>query len=157
MKRLFSTLNKIETYIVTISLTLLLIVSFLQVFSRMVLNAPLAWTEEASRYLFIFNVLFSSVVVTRRDENFKVDFVYEKLNDNTKKIFDLISVLIVVAFSIILVVFGFDLVNTGGGRVSPSLGLPMSVVYMPIPLTGILNLFHVLEKISSKRSRNWHL
>lgn len=154
MKRFFNILNKSETYIVTISLTLLLIISFLQVFSRMVLNAPLAWTEEASRYLFIFNVLFSSVIVTRRDENFKVDFVYDKLNDKTKKIFDLISILIVIAFSIVLVVFGFDLVNTGSGRVSPSLGLPMSVVYMPIPLTGILNIVHVLEKISNKRSEN---
>lgn len=151
MRKFFSMLNKIEYFIIISSFFVLLIVAFLQVFSRLLIHKPLAWTEEASRYLFIFNVLLASVVVTKRDENFKVDFVYEKFGKNGKKLLDIVGLIIIMLFSLILIVYGLELIRTGGNRISPSLGLSMEIVYLPIPIIGILNFIHIFEKILNKK------
>lgn len=151
MRKFFSMLNKIEYFIITSSFFVLLFVAFLQVFSRLLIHKPLAWTEEASRYLFIFNVLLASVVVTKRDENFKVDFVYEKFGKNGKKLLDIVGLIIIMLFSLILIVYGLELIRTGGNRISPSLGLSMKMVYLPIPIIVFLNFIHIFEKIINKK------
>jgi TRAP-type C4-dicarboxylate transport system permease small subunit len=54
----------------------LLIVVFLQFFTRYVLNDSLGWTEEVARYLLIIVAYAGSVTAVRRSEHIFLEFAY---------------------------------------------------------------------------------
>jgi len=51
---------RIEEHVASILMGGLLLVLFLQVFTRYVLNDPLSWTEEAARYLYVYIVFLGA-------------------------------------------------------------------------------------------------
>ena len=55
------------------------IVGFLQVFFRVFLKNPLAWSEEACRYLFIWSMMLGAILVAAENGHFRVDFLVSKL------------------------------------------------------------------------------
>ena len=147
MYKLFKTVRKIEKFLIITTSILLVITAFLQVFSRSVLKNPITWTEEASRYLFIWNVFFSSVVVMSMEDHFKVDFIYEKLNNKMKSIVYIFSMIIIFIFSLLILYYGIEIFLKASNRVTPSLGIPMSYIYIPNPIFGLLSIFHLFEKV----------
>jgi len=56
-----------EFYFITVLFSLLITVCFLQVLFRLVLNLPLAWTEELSRYIFIILVYLGASVAAKEN------------------------------------------------------------------------------------------
>jgi TRAP-type C4-dicarboxylate transport system permease small subunit len=50
----------------------------IQIFFRYVLKTPLTWTEEASRYSFIWTVLLGAAFAVRRREHVVMDVLFKK-------------------------------------------------------------------------------
>lgn len=143
----FNILKKLEKYSLMILMIAFTIISFLQVVFRLVLQQPLAWSEEASRYLFVWSTFLGAVVVLTKDEHFKIDFIIELFPKSFKKLFIYFTYLCIVAFTIVLIKYGVELQQAASNQLSPALRLNMSWVYVIIPISGVLMLVHLVEFI----------
>ena len=111
------------------------------VLDRFVLGVGLAWPEEVSRFLLIWVSLLAAAIAVRERKHFVVDVV-GTLWGGPRLAARLDAVIRLVCFLFLLGVVGYGLQLTivFHPQRSPALGLPMSVVYAAVPVSGILML-----------------
>ena len=74
MKALTKVLDKVLSTACVVFFALLVVVVVWQVIARQVLNSPAAWTEEVSRYVFVWLGLFATALVFFERGHIAVDF-----------------------------------------------------------------------------------
>lgn len=105
------------------------VVVLYQIFARYALPKVPVWTEELSRYLFIFSIVFcsGSAIISRR--HITLDLFRSRLSEKTRKIYDLTIYLIITAFGIFLLKFSWKYMSVGNYQTSPALGIKMSWIF----------------------------
>jgi TRAP-type C4-dicarboxylate transport system permease small subunit len=99
---------------------------------------PLAWTEEAARYIFIWVCMLGAVVAARRGQHFAVDVLGKALSPPRQRVLLILLTSAEAAFYLFLAVAGFTIVPIVNMQESPSLSMPMSLPYLAIPVAAIL-------------------
>ena len=149
------TLDKILGSILVFLLVLMVLAVLWQVFSRYVLNSPSSVTEELSRYLFIWIGILGAAYAAGQQMHIAIDILHPKLNDiNRMRLRIFINILIILFSLTVLVIGGANLVyvNYDLGQFSAALNVPLSAVYMVVPISGILVIWYkVNEIIHSKK------
>jgi TRAP-type C4-dicarboxylate transport system permease small subunit len=79
--------ENIEDYIIAILLSLMTIFLFFQVFSRYVMTQPLVWTEEASRYTYIWIAMLCMAVGAKQRSHLAINFFVNLIFSEKIKIF----------------------------------------------------------------------
>ncbi len=121
-----------EFYFITVLFSLLITVCFLQVLFRLVLNLPLAWTEELSRYIFIILVYLGASVAAKENKHVRIELIDNIVNPKVKRILDFI-VKLLCAFSCLLISFNIKnlIINSfRANQLSAALRLPMAFLYL---------------------------
>ena len=121
--------------------------SFLQVVFRLVLKQPLAWTEELSRYLFVWLTFIGGALIVSESGHFKMDLLTVLLNKRWSQVLNILVSIALIIFSIVLMIYGFKLMKMVYTQKSPALRITMSIPYLVLPLNGILSLIHLFENI----------
>ena len=89
MKHLYQ-LNQILAYIemgiLAVLTTAMFLVVFSQVIFRYVLNQPSPWTEELSRYLFIWISLLGAAFGVMKQSHFGFDLIVKKLSPSHQRV-----------------------------------------------------------------------
>mgnify|MGYP000963276912 FL=1 len=62
----------LEGYIAAALLVFLTILLSLQVFARFVLGTGVSWSEELSRYIYVWSIYFGCVLATKEDKHIRV-------------------------------------------------------------------------------------
>src|SRR5690606_39758959 len=108
----------------------------LQVFMRYVMNSSLSWSEELARYCFIWLVFIGNSYGVRMQKHIKVDAILQFLKDKQKIVLGIIANLIFLAFSILIIIYGNQIVQQflGWGQTSPALHVPMGLIYAATPV-----------------------
>lgn len=139
--------NIIEAIIALLTAILSVIV-LLQVVFRYVLNSPLAWTEEASRFLLIWIVLLGAAIGIKRKSHFTVDIFFKKLSPKLQQSLQLaLDIFLFILIFDVMIVNGVYLSNLTFRQISPALNIRMSYVYSAVLAGGILSCCYVLEDI----------
>lgn len=74
MKKVLKWLDEnLEEFLMVISLILMTIIMGIQIISRYVLGASLSWTEELTRYLFVWSGFLSVSYCTRKCISIKIE------------------------------------------------------------------------------------
>ncbi|MER2192711.1 MAG: TRAP transporter small permease [Solibacillus sp.] len=122
---------------------------FYGVITRYIFNSPQAWVEEVARYTIIWGVFLGFGMALRHNHHIQVDILYDKLKPAMKRIMDIVATTISVIFCLIYTYFGFILVETRfhSGMVSLDVGIPMWIVYLILPLSGLLFLLRFIERL----------
>ena len=118
---------------------------------RYFLSLPTTWQDESARYLIIWGVLLGSAVAIRDNQHIKVDVLYEAVSLKWKKIFNILSNVLVFIFLITMIYFGALLVIAKFKTNELSnIGVPMYIIYSILPLSGsfmavrtVINLFNI--------------
>lgn len=127
---------------------LIVVVTFLQVFFRYALNDSLTWSEEVTRFLFIWLVFLGTVVNIRDRWNIGVDLLASLLPKSYTRPLALLDLLLVLGFLIFLVITGFIWVYYSRGAYSSATSLPLNVVlYGALPFTSVLGCYYCLLNI----------
>ncbi|GBF10656.1 TRAP transporter small permease [Tepidibacillus sp. HK-1] len=148
-----SILKKIDRYfeesIVVVLFSLMVILTFVQVLSRFVFHLSLGWSEEISRYLFVWLVYISAAMAAKHRRHIRVEIIDQLFPRAVSKWFGLLSDLLWIAFSLLVAYYGYNLVVliSGHGQLSPAVQLPMGLVYIIIPFGFFLIAFRVLQGI----------
>lgn len=132
-----------------ICFTALLIIVFVQVFSRFLLPKTPVWTEEASRFLFILTVSFSAPIAMKRKEFVRVEILLGRLSEATRRKMD-IGILIASFLFFMLIAFkGVQFAQVGRYQTSPTLYIPMIFPYMTMAFVSFfIGFFALAESIS---------
>ena len=121
-----------------------------QVFSRYLMNSPSSFTEELARYLFIWIGLFGAAYASGQQTHLAIDILPPKLNPTNRIRLRIGINLLIIFFSLsVLVIGGGNLVyvNYELGQYSAALNLPLSVVYIVVPISGILVIAYKINEI----------
>ena len=135
-----------------IVLVLVLVLSVIwQVASRYLLQAPSSWTEELARFALIWIGLLGAAYAYRTRAHMGIDLLSNRLAPPGRRVLR-----IAIAGSVLL--FALAVMVTGGMRlvlltaeleqVSAALGLPMSAIYLVIPISGMLIAVYALVEIA---------
>lgn len=141
--------DKFEEYLAAILLSFMTIFIFFQVLSRFVFDMPLAWSEEAARFIFVWTIYISAALAVKKREHISVEVGIMFLKGKAKKAAHIFADLIFLAFTFFLLKDGIYLVQHLGSnrQLSPAIGLPMNVVYMIIPLGYGLMMVRLIQRI----------
>ena len=122
---------------------------FYGVVMRYVFNNPQAWVEEASRYSIIWGTFLGFGMALKHNQHIQVDILYERLNATGKYIINLVATALSIIFCIIYIYYGWNLVATRfhSGMVSLDMRIPMWIVYLILPISGVLFLLRFIERL----------
>jgi TRAP-type C4-dicarboxylate transport system permease small subunit len=119
-------------------------VMFLEVISRYILNLSLPWPGEVSRYLFIWIVMLGSFSALVDGEHFEVEFLVERLPDRVRVVASVFARIVVALVVIVLIRYGYILSVKVHGQLSAAMQIPMSLVYISVPVASLLMLISIL-------------
>lgn len=120
-----------------------------QVFARYVLSAPPVWTEELTRYIFVWLSWLSAAVVFRMGQHVTIEAITSFLSETVKFWYDLLIRIICCGILLFLCKYGWD-VTTFTRSNSAALGIPMNYVYASAPVASfIMLIFALLDGLDS--------
>src|SRR5699024_12295380 len=127
-----------------------------QVISRYVRAASIIMSEEFVMFSFIWLSMLSAAYVVGKKSHILIILFSGKLVDSKKLILDIIIRAGFTAFGAIVMVYGgFKAVSITIDQISPSLQISMGLVYLSLPVAGILMIFYslinILELVKEKK------
>ena len=156
-----SLLQKIEDQVVRIIggiigllLAFMVVIVFSNVIARYFLNSSLAWSEEVSRFMFIWLAFLGAVLAYVKNEHLGLDILTMILPDKASRaVLVLANLLVIAAIGIIL--YGGWTMTTftfSSGWTSPALAIPYGFVYIIVPFSGLLLLLQSFLKLGDNIS-----
>lgn len=111
----------------------------LQIFMRYVMGASLSWSEELSRYFFIWATYIGIAYAVRKDAHIRVTMATDLLSPKGQAVIRILTHIIFGAFALFVMYQGWFMVEKTFrfGQKSASLGMPMGIIYLA-PFTGLL-------------------
>ncbi|MCC8194998.1 MAG: TRAP transporter small permease [Deltaproteobacteria bacterium] len=122
----------------------MVILTGLQIACRLWFTA-LAWSEELTRYLMVWATFLGASCVYRRSGHISVTVVQALFPASCQKLMQVCCHLLCGAFFIVAVMYGLDYMGMQSRQLSAALRIPMSWVYLAIPVGCGLMAFHVLD------------
>ena len=119
-------------------------VVLLQVLMRYLFAYPNPWSEEVSRYCFIWLSLLGASLAVEHRAHFRFDQVTGKLAPRTKRAVETGARAVVLIFAFLLIGTGIALMDLTMAERSPALNLPVALVYAAAPVSGALMVIHML-------------
>lgn len=147
MKKILKVLNGFEKGFITVSMIVMVIFIFLQVFTRYVLGDAMSWTEEASRYLFIWLIFMSIGIAFVEKRHIAIDVVMDHLPKMLQRVLQQIVYLMMIGLSIFLLIQGYLLVDQMQtfNQKSATLQIPMWMVYTALPVGFLFAIVRLVQ------------
>ncbi len=142
-----------EEVLMAIFLCGIIIMMTTHVFFRYVMRAPLTWTEEATRYMFIWFVFMGFSYGIRNDAHIRVNII-EVLCPKLIPILSLIQDVVGAAFVFYLLPAAVRSMQqlVVRGQTSAGLHLPMVFVYGALMLGLCLSVIRIIQKFYKRLS-----
>ncbi len=130
--------------------SLILMIILVAVFFRYAVNHSLFWSDEVVRYLFVWFILLGAALALRDRHHIRVEYFVDLLPPPMRRTVELISLLLITAFSLFLIAAGFLWVRETHGTFTSALGLPLNIVfYAALPITSILSVVFAVRRLKT--------
>lgn len=146
--------NKLVKYSGYLASALFIAIGFIvsyEVIMRYLFNSPTIWVNEVSRFLQIWATYLALTYSFHKQDFIRITVIYDRLNENGKKILDFISFIFIIIFSCFVVYYGWLIAydSLKVGRTSSTiLDVPSFLTELAIPLCfAFLVIRVILEAI----------
>ena len=137
MRRFIELYHRLLTWLMVATVAILIIPVTLQIISRYTALIPSwIWTEELSRFLFIWMVMLGAMIGIREGSHFEVD-VWPDLGRRATALLRIVSNVFVLIFALVFVWWGIEFVRFGWDQLSELAELPMPWIFAAWPIAGI--------------------
>ncbi len=154
MKRI-QALNRVLARVETCAVGGLLIgvsaVVLLQVLMRYLVSLPNPWSEELSRFAFLWMSLLGASLAVEHRAHFRFDQITRALTPRVRRAVEVAGTAFVATFALLLVVAGIALMGLTLDQRSPALNLPVAYVYAAAPVSGAFMVVHLLAASAGRR------
>lgn len=147
MKKFLDKYNYLEERFLVFSLGVTVLLVFFQIIMRTLFNASLSWSEELSRYIFIWQIWLGTSVAFSKREHIKVDLIFSIFKSKrSHKIINFIVSLIWLSFNVFLVYQGIKLLNSMNARnaLSSGMRIPLIYIYAALPISSFMLSIKIL-------------
>lgn len=145
--RLLKPVHKLFAIGALLSLSSMILVVGVQIFSRFFLEITPHWTEEAARIFFIYSVAFGTGTAINQGDFVRLDLVGKYLSSGSSRILQFFTEIITIIFSIILTTQSVYFIRLGMDEKSAALQIPMSFIFLSITIMGIAIFIFTLENL----------
>ena len=152
--KLRSQIDSVLEKILVIIMSSMVINVLWQVFSRYILTNPSSFTDELARYLMIWVGVLGAAYVAGKGNHVAITYFSEKFSPNNLERVKVAINLIILGFAFFgMLVGGLSLVYITMvlEQLSPSLKIPLGIVYAVIPLSGILIIYYKILDLKNMR------
>jgi TRAP-type C4-dicarboxylate transport system permease small subunit len=150
LKRLVAfLLTDLVDYTVALILAAISILVLSQVVFRYVLDHPLAWSEELTRYLIIWLTFLGSSLGIRKNGHIRVEILFRMIPPAWGKALNIFIELSILFFLAVLVWQGIHTTRVFMLFKSSALGLAQGYVFMAVPVGACIMICHMIVKIGS--------
>lgn len=137
MKKLLDSYQSLLRWLMVASVAILMVPITMQVISRYTQLIPsYIWTEELSRFVFIWMVMLGAMIGVREGTHFDVD-VWPTLQPRANAMLRMVSHLLVLVFALVYMWWGIEFVQFGWNQSSELAELPMTYIFIAWPLSGL--------------------
>jgi TRAP-type C4-dicarboxylate transport system permease small subunit len=131
-------------------------VVLLQVIFRYVFNNSLFWSEELARYLLVWLTFLGASCAYYRRVHPGIDLLTCRLNQKTRKAIEITVHAVSLCLFLVMIYYGTLFAYFVRLQISPALSIPKWIIFVVIPLSGILFSLHCIAFISSALTRQDH-
>ena len=118
------------------------------VFMRYVMNDPLQWPEPASAIMMVFFSFSGVAAVFRANQQIAVEALMRAVNAPSRAAMQWGVHACMLSIAAFMLVYGVHLCwLTQGNTIAEFPWLSVGIVYLPIPIGGLLTLLFIVEKI----------
>jgi len=137
LKKLLAGTHRLLTRLMAATVAILIVPVTLQIVSRYTGLIPAwIWTEELSRFLFIWMIMLGAMIGVREGTHFVVD-VWPDLAPRPAALLQIVSNLFVLVFALVFVWWGIQFVRFGWDQTSELAELPMAFIFIAWPVAGL--------------------
>lgn len=147
-------IDKILGKTLVIIMSIMVINVLWQVFTRYVTGNPSSFTDELARYLMIWIGILGAAFVAGKNMHVAIDILPSRSSAKTqRKLKTVATVLIILFVFFAFLIGGSRLVYISYilGQQSPALQIPLAVVYMIIPISGLLIIYYKVSDLLNLR------
>ncbi|BCV25951.1 ABC transporter permease [Gelria sp. Kuro-4] len=144
----FRTLNRIPDYLAGIGVGAVIVTVAIQILGRWV-GRPAPWTEEATRFLFVWLVFLGIGSGFRQAESARVTVFLNYLPASLQRLVPWIYILSTVGFFVFMFITGAQLVSqqVRMRELGSALMIPMWLVGICVPVSALMGLLGVVESV----------
>jgi TRAP-type C4-dicarboxylate transport system permease small subunit len=137
LKKFLDGYHRLLTWLMVASVAILIVPVTLQVISRYTALIPAwIWTEELSRFLFIWMIMLGAMIGVREGMHFVVD-VLPDLPPRPNAVLAIVANFFILVFALVFVWWGIQFVRFGWDQTSELAELPMAFIFIAWPVAGV--------------------
>ncbi|WP_299062838.1 TRAP transporter small permease [uncultured Polaribacter sp.] len=148
--------NVLEKVVLFILLLMLVSVVW-QVFSRFVLRAPSTITDEISSFSLIWLGLLGAAYAAGKNLHLAIDLISVDLIKRKQSFFNGVVFISIALFAFtVMIIGGIRLVQLSFqfGQTSATLEIPLGIIYMIVPISGLLICYYSIDTLLNLRKLN---
>ncbi|WP_166828627.1 TRAP transporter small permease [Brevibacterium limosum] len=138
-----------EDWVIIASFMMIVLVTFVNVLSRYIFKASLAFSEEITINLLVVLTMMGAVVGIRLGAHLGFTYLVENAKGRTRRVLLITGTTLIVLFLAVLLIWGGEMTIAQGlrGRATPSLGIPQWLFTLSIPLAGLLGILRSIQAL----------
>ena len=114
-----------------------------QVVTRYLLGKPSSWSEELVSYLFAWMALLGASLVVGERGHMNIPLLLEKTGPTARLALSVFAEGIAALFAVVILVYGgVEITSLAMAQMTSSLGVPIGIFYLALPLSGGLNALY---------------
>lgn len=143
--RIADKIKKISTIFCYVLLVSVTAIAGLAVFYRYILNNPIAWSEEISRYILIWLTMVAASIAIKERSHIRLTAFVGRLPNLVSIIIEITILLIILGVIIVVTKYSWIMVVTKSSRTySPSIAISMIWPHTALPVGFSLIIFQSL-------------
>lgn len=143
----FARVQNVLMALIAVALGLMMCIIFLQTVTRYVIFYSLTWSEELSRYLFVFLIMIGLTIAIKNDDLISIDIIDRILPEKGEAVLDTVRKLIALFLSGFIALLCTRMFKLGLIQKSPAMAMPMIIMYGTIFLGYLFSAITLVFKV----------
>lgn len=143
------TLERIEGSFCGLLTGVMTLLIFGDVVLRYAFNSPIGWSDELALLFFTWLVFLGSAVGLSRRAHISIDTLVQMLPPAFRPVVAAIADFLILIILVVLIYYGILLCAITVKVPTPSLGVPVALVYAAAPIGALLMLVHHLQHLGT--------
>ncbi|MBZ2174909.1 TRAP transporter small permease [Schnuerera sp. xch1] len=141
--------ENLEKFVLGVFLSIMVVVMGIQVVARYVFNSSLTWSEELTRFIFVWSAFLTLPYTIKFGISLKIDQLLNLFTKDIRKVLNIISHILMLVFFIFMLYNATDVVRSAinSGQRSPAIGLPMYLIQVSSVVGFALTIVRVLQSL----------
>lgn len=143
----FDTLFNLLEWLITVFLIIIFLLTVVLVFLRYVFNSSIIGGNELTTFLFIYTTAIGAAVAIPRNRHIRIDYLINMLGGRLRLAMEVLDYLCIAAINAIMMIYSLDWIAKVGSDISQSLGIPLGIIKVSVPIGCSLALLFCLYAV----------